>query len=63
MRRMPARPRRRGPAVDRLLHDGPQAKPVGEVILSGPGSSDAELVESLSVHLGIPTSVAAPLEH
>ena len=39
----------------------PQAKPVGEVILSGPGSSDAGLVESLSVHLGIPTTVAAPL--
>jgi type IV pilus assembly protein PilM len=39
----------------------PQAKPVGEVVLSGPGSSDAELVESLAVHLGIPVEVAAPL--
>src|SRR5687768_10622040 len=39
----------------------PQAKPVGEVVLSGPGSSDAGLVESLSVHLGIPVEVAAPL--
>ena len=30
----------------------PQARPVGEVVLSGPGSSDAELVDSLGVHLG-----------
>jgi type IV pilus assembly protein PilM len=39
----------------------PQAKPVGEVVLSGPGSADAGLVDSLGVHLGLPTSVAAPL--
>src|SRR5262245_50098667 len=39
----------------------PQAKPVGEVILSGPGSRDEELVESLALHLGLPVSVAAPL--
>jgi type IV pilus assembly protein PilM len=39
----------------------PQAKPVVEVVLSGPGSSDHELVESLGVHLGIPVEVAAPL--
>ena len=39
----------------------PQARPVGEVVLSGPGSSDGHLVESLGVHLGIPTAVAAPL--
>jgi type IV pilus assembly protein PilM len=39
----------------------PQAKPVGEVVLSGPGSSDQELVESLGLHLGIPVQVAAPL--
>jgi type IV pilus assembly protein PilM len=39
----------------------PQAKPVGEVVLSGPGSSEMELVDSLGVHLGLPTSVAAPL--
>jgi len=38
-----------------------QAKPVGEVVLSGPGSADAELVEGLGVHLGLPTTVAAPL--
>ena len=31
-----------------------QAKPVGEVVLSGPGSADGELVESLEPHLGIP---------
>src|SRR5215208_323233 len=39
----------------------PQAKPVGEVVLSGPGSADGELVESLGMHLGLPTMVAAPL--
>jgi Tfp pilus assembly PilM family ATPase len=38
-----------------------QAKPVGEVVVSGPGSADAELVEGLGVHLGLPTIVAAPL--
>jgi type IV pilus assembly protein PilM len=39
----------------------PQAKPVGEVVLSGPGSADAQLVESLGTHLGIPVQVPAPL--
>ena len=39
----------------------PQAKPVGEVVLSGPGSSDGALVESLAEHLGIPVEAAAPL--
>jgi type IV pilus assembly protein PilM len=39
----------------------PQAKPVGEVVLSGPGSSDDGLVESLGEHLGIPVQAAAPL--
>jgi type IV pilus assembly protein PilM len=38
-----------------------QAKPVGEVVVSGPGSTDDQLVESLGVHLGLPTAVAAPL--
>jgi type IV pilus assembly protein PilM len=38
-----------------------QAKPVGEIVLSGPGSADDQLVESLGVHLGLPTTVAAPL--
>jgi len=38
-----------------------QAKPVGEVVLSGPGSADEALVESLGMHLGLPTTVAAPL--
>ena len=32
----------------------PQAQRVGEVVLSGPGSGDEELVESLGVHLGLP---------
>jgi type IV pilus assembly protein PilM len=39
----------------------PRAKPIGEIVLSGPGSSDEELVESLAAHLGIPVEVAAPL--
>jgi Tfp pilus assembly PilM family ATPase len=39
----------------------PQARPVGEIVLSGPGSSEADLVESLGLHLGIPVQVAAPL--
>ncbi len=39
----------------------PQAQPVGEVVVSGPGSSDDELVESLGVHLGMPVRVAYPL--
>jgi type IV pilus assembly protein PilM len=38
-----------------------QAKPVGEIVLSGPGSSDDALVDSLGAHLGLPTTVAAPL--
>ena len=38
-----------------------QAKPVGEIVVSGPGSADEQLVESLAVHLGLPTTVAAPL--
>ena len=39
----------------------PQALPAGQVVLSGPGSADAELVQSLGGHLGIPLQVAAPL--
>jgi type IV pilus assembly protein PilM len=38
-----------------------QAKPVGEVVLSGPGSADGHLVDSLGLHLGLPTMVAPPL--
>ena len=38
-----------------------QAKPVGTVVLSGPGSADEHLIEGLGVHLGLPTKVAAPL--
>jgi type IV pilus assembly protein PilM len=38
-----------------------QAKPVGEVVLSGPGSADDAVVEGLGMHLGLPTTVAAPL--
>ena len=34
---------------------------MGEVVLSGPGSGDEELVESLGVHLGLPVRVAWPL--
>jgi type IV pilus assembly protein PilM len=39
----------------------PQARSVGEVVLSGPGSSDDSLVETLTEQLGIPVEVAAPL--
>jgi type IV pilus assembly protein PilM len=39
----------------------PQARPVSEVVLSGPGSAEEQLVESLGLHLGIPVQVAAPL--
>jgi type IV pilus assembly protein PilM len=39
----------------------PQAKPIGEVVLSGPGSADASLVESLETHLGIRVIAPAPL--
>ena len=39
----------------------PQAKPVGEVVLSGPGSVNAELVEALETQLGMPIQVPAPL--
>jgi Tfp pilus assembly PilM family ATPase len=39
----------------------PRAMPVSEVVLSGPGSSDAELVASLAEQLGIAVEVAAPI--
>jgi type IV pilus assembly protein PilM len=39
----------------------PQAKPVGEVVLSGPGSINGELVEALETQLGMPIQVPAPL--
>jgi type IV pilus assembly protein PilM len=39
----------------------PQARPIGEVVVSGPGSSDDGLVESLAERLGLPVEVAAPL--
>jgi type IV pilus assembly protein PilM len=39
----------------------PQARPVSEIVLSGPGSSDETLIESLGLHVGIPVRVAAPL--
>ena len=39
----------------------PQARPVGEVVLSGPGSADVALVENLGLHLGLPVQVAEPL--
>jgi type IV pilus assembly protein PilM len=39
----------------------PQAKPVSEVLLSGPGSGKDELVADLGVHLGLPVAVAQPL--
>jgi type IV pilus assembly protein PilM len=39
----------------------PQARPVGEVVLSGPGSAEVALVENLGLHLGLPVRVAEPL--
>jgi type IV pilus assembly protein PilM len=39
----------------------PQARPVGEVVTSGPGSAEAPLVDSLRTHLGMPLRVAEPL--
>ena len=38
-----------------------QAKPVGEVVVSGPGSGNEQLVHDLGLHLGLPVAVAAPL--
>jgi type IV pilus assembly protein PilM len=37
------------------------ARPVEDVLVSGPGSRDPDLVDSLGTHLGLPTTVAAPL--
>jgi type IV pilus assembly protein PilM len=39
----------------------PQARPVCEVVVSGPGSKDEELVGSLGLHLGMPMRIATPL--
>ncbi len=39
----------------------PQARPVDEVVFSGPGARDAALLESLSEQLRLPTVVAEPL--
>jgi type IV pilus assembly protein PilM len=47
-------------SIDYYMTQG-QARPVSEVVLSGPGSTDERLVEDLSIHLGLPTTVAAPL--
>jgi type IV pilus assembly protein PilM len=47
-------------SIDYYMTQG-QARPVSEVVLSGPGSTDSQLVDDLGLHLGIPTTVAAPL--
>ena len=39
----------------------PQVRPVAQVVLSGPGSADGQLVEGLGAHLGLPVQGAAPL--
>jgi type IV pilus assembly protein PilM len=39
----------------------PRAKSVGQVVLSGPGSSDDELTHQLGIELGLPVEVAGPL--
>jgi type IV pilus assembly protein PilM len=39
----------------------PQARSVGEVVLSGPGSTEADIIRSLELDLGLAVSVAPPL--
>jgi type IV pilus assembly protein PilM len=39
----------------------PNAQPVGDVVLSGPGLQDSDLVESLAASLGMPVQVAEAL--
>ena len=39
----------------------PQARQVGEVVLSGPGSADDTLFRGLESEVGLPVSVAPPL--
>jgi type IV pilus assembly protein PilM len=39
----------------------PQARSVGEVVLSGPGSREEEILRSLEMDLGLPVSAAPPL--
>jgi len=39
----------------------PQARTVGEVVLSGPGSGEEDLIRAIELDLGLPVSVAAPL--
>jgi type IV pilus assembly protein PilM len=39
----------------------PRAKQVGQIVLSGPGSSDEGLVQQLGIELGLPVEVAGPL--
>jgi type IV pilus assembly protein PilM len=39
----------------------PRAKSVGQVVLSGPGSSDDDLTRQLGMELGLPVEVAGPL--
>jgi type IV pilus assembly protein PilM len=39
----------------------PRARTVGEVVLSGPGSGEDDLIRTIELDLGLPVSVAAPL--
>jgi len=39
----------------------PDARPVNEIVLSGPGAHDENIVEELSSRTGMPVSVAEPL--
>jgi len=39
----------------------PQARTVGEVVLSGPGSREESIIRDIELDLGLPVSVAAPL--
>lgn len=48
------------PSVDFYMSQ-PEARPVAEVILSGPGSAAAELADELASELVLPVRIAAPL--
>jgi type IV pilus assembly protein PilM len=39
----------------------PQVTPVSDVVLSGPGSHNEQVIGDIGLHLGLPVSVAAPL--
>ncbi len=48
------------PSIDFYMGQ-PQALPVAEVLLSGPGSRDEQVVERIGAEIGLPVQVAEPL--